>query len=90
MESKIVPCGMCLNARVNDDLTDRNDLSYSGVGEFADGYRMFVASGGGKPLRLEIERLTERGWALIGYWYPKHCPNCGREIAEYGGRRNAK
>ena len=82
--SEIKRCYMCDNARINEALTDKNDLSAFGVGKCADNFRIMYCSGDGKPPRIEIEQWDEKaGWGKIGIYYPKHCPNCGREINEY-------
>lgn len=84
-QSELKPCNMCLNARLDDELTDKNDLSYFFVGESAKGFRMTIGSGGGKPLRIDIEMWDEQLQEnkIIGRYYPKFCPNCGRPIIEY-------
>ena len=78
-------CGMCDNARINDELTDDNDYSARTIGKCADGFRMMLCSGWGRPLRIEVEQWDENvGWYRIGVYNPTHCPECGREIIEYG------
>lgn len=77
-------CRMCDNARLNDKLTDENDYSAITIGNCADGYRMMLCSGWGRPLRIEIEKWNEKaGWYKIGEYNPAYCPNCGRKIDEY-------
>lgn len=54
------------------------------IGDSSNGYRMMYCSGNGKPPRIEVETWEEKiGWYKIGVYYPKYCPNCGREIREY-------
>lgn len=86
------PCFLCDNARVNDDLTDRNDLHYRTVGDSDDGFRVMVGAGWGRPLRILFEQRrrvhpswSEESWVTVGIYEPKFCPNCGRELWEYGG-----
>ena len=83
---KFKPCHICNNARVDADLADDNDLSYSSVGFALAGCRMMFRSGGRKPLCLRVEELTEGCWELIAYYRPRFCPNCGRPIVEYPER----
>lgn len=81
-------CRMCLNARIDDNLTDDNDLSYIPVGKTTREHRIMIASGNGKPLSIDVEMLDEKigQWVMVGMYNPKFCPNCGREILEYGDR----
>lgn len=80
------PCDFCDNGRLNDDLDDDNDLFYCGIGDCVDGYRIMLGSGDGKPLRIEFDRWDEKVkiWVTVGCYFPKNCPECGREIFEYG------
>lgn len=77
------PCGMCLNARVDEELTEDNDYSAYSVGESQSGFRLMLCSGAGKPTRIEAEMHTEHGWGTVAVYEPKYCPNCGRSIMEY-------
>ena len=81
------PCYMCLNARVDDELNDNNDLSYYTV-DYYKNNRMMIRSGAGKPLAILAEEHKEDigQWVTIGCYNPKFCPNCGRELTEYGKR----
>jgi hypothetical protein len=75
---------MCDNGRINEELTDDNDYSAICVGKSANGFRIMYCSGDGKPPRIEVEEWRENvGWYRVGFYYPKYCPNCGREINEY-------
>lgn len=76
-------CRMCINAYVNPDLTGVNDLSYSSVGEWYDGYRIMLRSGDDRPTALEFEGIgQDRCWHLLSFYEPKFCPNCGRRLIE--------
>ena len=76
-------CDICLNARVTEDLTDKNDLAYYTV-DYYNNDRMMIRSGGGKPLAILAERYSEAtGWQTVSSYNPKFCPNCGRELFEY-------
>lgn len=83
--SNIKPCHICDNARLNDELTDKNDLHYIGVGKTSPDFRIMIGSGDGKPLRIEFEKWNDKinQWVLVGRYCPKYCPECGREIIEY-------
>ena len=85
-EQKQVVCGKCFNARMelDDNLTDDNDMSSFSIGKSQDGFRMMYTSGDGKPPRIEVQQWHEKaGWRNIAIYYPKYCPECGREITEY-------
>ena len=81
------PCYMCLNARVDDELTDSNDLSYCTVNYF-EGHRIVIRSGAGRPTAILAEEYssTYGQWVTVNSYEPKFCPNCGRELDEYGKR----
>lgn len=88
------PCPLCDNARVNGELTDENDLHYRTVGVSEDGFRVMVGAGGGRPMRILFEQRrrahpnrNEEAWMTVGIYEPKFCPNCGRELREYGGQK---
>lgn len=77
-------CGFCYNARLDDELTDDNDYSVMSIGDSSNGYRMMFCSGWGRPPRIETEKwFKNSGWHKIGQYFPKFCPECGREITEY-------
>lgn len=78
-------CEFCLNARIDDELTDDNDFSSRGIGESEKGKRIMLSAGWGKPLRIETEHWNENRheWVMDGIYYPKFCPECGRPIFEY-------
>lgn len=90
-------CEMCFDARLCQmicdkeeeecTLTDENDLSYISIGEMSKEHSMFIASGGGRPVRLIVQKVDEvkAENMLVGIYYPKYCPNCGRKLTEYGG-----
>lgn len=79
------PCHMCFNARLDNELTDDNDYSSCTIGSYDKDCRIMLSSGWGKPPRIEIERWNDSAaqWEYIGIYYPKFCPECGREIVEY-------
>lgn len=79
------PCYLCDNARLNNELEDDNDFTSSCIGSFSHDCRIMLSSGSGKPLRIEIAKWSDKTqqWVDIGIYYPKYCPECGREIGEY-------
>lgn len=79
------PCHMCNNSKIDEELNDNNDYSACTIGIWNDdNLRMMLCSGGRKPTRIELEKWIDKiGWVTIGVYYPKYCPNCGREIIEY-------
>lgn len=83
------PCYMCTNAKVNDELTVDNDYSAHCIGDMPRYKRFLIESGWGKPLRICYEEWNDQygHWSTIGYYYPKYCPNCGRELKEYKKER---
>lgn len=88
------PCRFCLNARVNHDLSDDNDLSYLPVGFSAEGFSLYLRSGGGDPVDLSFYRwmadLNQGEWALVAFYYPKFCPECGRPLMDDYPERRSK
>lgn len=81
--NKLTPCCMCDNAKVDNELTDDNDLSFITIGKSAVNYRMMFAAGNGVPPRIILEHHNGWEWETIGKYLPRFCPNCGREITEY-------
>lgn len=85
------PCGMCINATVDEELTPENDWSYFGLGNCEPGLRLVFKTGGGKPTEILVEiRGSKHGWQTVGVYRPAYCPNCGRLLVENlknGGRR---
>lgn len=81
--SKFEACRMCDSAFTNPELAPDNDLSYCSIGKCEKGYRMFIRSGDGKPVEILVEKWNDvAGWQIIGHYYPKYCPECGRHITE--------
>lgn len=79
-------CGKCFNARLglDENLDDDNDFSSFSIGHGSNGFRMMYTAGNGKPPRIEVQQWHEKaGWHNVAIYYPKHCPECGREITEY-------
>lgn len=93
---KIEACHFCFNAHVYSnlphdeedyferELDDTNDGSSSGVGHCGNGFSIMLNSGMGKACNIEFRKWHEGyGWAAVGYYYPKFCPECGRPLNEY-------
>lgn len=81
-------CKYCLNARIDDELTDNNDLSYHGCGSAITDYRCMIKSGGGRPTSIIFEEHTAERWNTIANYHPKYCPECGRNLTnDYPERR---
>lgn len=85
--SQKIFCSLCDNASVNNRLSEENDLSYHAVGETEKDFRIMIAAGGGKPIRILFERWMGKQWNLVGIYEPSFCPNCGRPIHEYEAKR---
>lgn len=83
--SEKVPCAKCYNARLDDELTDKNDFASYTIGKSEKGYRVMYTTGYGRPPRIEFETWNEscRNWDTVGIYFPKCCPECGRKITEY-------
>ena len=83
-------CYMCNNAKIDVRLTDKNDFSSCTLGDSAEGLRMMLSSGWNRPLRIELQEYDiKNGWLTQGIYFPKFCPNCGREIVEYKSSQTA-
>lgn len=91
-------CKYCFNARIYKptdeelmdpsatELTDENDFSSCSVGHCHSKERRFmINSGDGRPVNIEFELLDNRTkeWYIVGRYYPKYCPECGRRLDEY-------
>lgn len=76
------PCGYCVSAYCDDDLSPNHDLSYMPVGEHYAGVRMMLRSGDRKPVAVVIDLFWGHEWQQVAYYIPRFCPNCGRELHE--------
>ena len=76
------PCQFCLDASCDptDILTEENDYSSLSVGRVADGCRMSIDAGYGKPLRICVIQWnpTHQQNEQIAFYQPRFCPECGR------------
>lgn len=101
-------CPFCYNAHVwakepkteedyfDRGLDDTNDYSSATIGNKTDRFQIFLNSGGGTPVNIELCQWKETGyrgqpgWSTVGIYYPKFCPECGRLLDEYKiGKRGA-
>ena len=97
MKQDKIYCKYCFNARVYEPteeelldpfssiLTDENDFSSRSIGYCDKENRIMVSTGNGEPVRIEVERwIPQRSeWGIVGKYYPKFCPECGRKLNEY-------
>jgi hypothetical protein len=73
----------------DEGLHDDNDMSSSTIGNCSSKHRVFLNSGGGEATSIELCEWKENGyrgqpgWATVGIYYPKFCPECGRKLDEY-------
>jgi hypothetical protein len=89
-------CRFCYNAHVwakepkteedyfDNGLDDDNDGSSCIIGKCSDKFSIMFNSGMGKPCEIEFRKLgDDQMWHTVGYYYPKFCPECGRQLNEY-------
>lgn len=70
------------------ELTDDNDFSSATIGNVGclpNNYpiQMYLNSGNGEATNIEICQWYQSRWHTVGKYYPKYCPECGRELDEY-------
>lgn len=83
-------CNFCFNAYVQPVdlacdiyLDDTNDFHSATVG-FSDKHiQLYINSGSGEALNLEVCELRDNRWYTVSKYYPKFCPECGRKLDEY-------
>lgn len=94
-------CRFCYNARVwakephseedyfDEGLNDTNDFSSCTIGNSSSRTQMYINSGNGKAVNIEVCRWVKGGyrgkdgWVTVAKYYPKFCPECGRPLNEY-------
>jgi hypothetical protein len=70
-------------------IDNSNDMCAMTIGESASKHQMYFNSGNGRPCNIEVCEWKENGyhgkpgWATVGRYYPKFCPECGRKLDEY-------
>lgn len=86
-------CRFCANNRTNPEWElDEEQCSYAlSCGKADTKYRLMFDKNPHEPLLIIAERWNEKLnppiWQLVGYYYPKFCPECGRKIDEYKRER---
>lgn len=82
-------CRFCENNRTNPEWElDEEQVSYAmTIGRFERGHRIMFNKVPNQPLCIEFDYWREdfkpSQYQLVGYYYPKFCPECGRKIDEY-------
>jgi hypothetical protein len=90
-------CKFCFNAHVyakipktaeeeyfGADLDDTNDFSSFVVGCSGKGFQLFLNTGAGEAINIEVcEWGKNERWNTVAKYYPKYCPECGRKLDEY-------
>lgn len=89
-------CKFCFNAYVWKSLPHEEEEYFDGgldndndghsvtIGNAPMTYQMYFNSGMGKPCEIEFCKWGNNDrWNTIGRYYPKYCPECGRELSEY-------
>lgn len=86
---KQLGCKFCQNNRTNPEweLHEEQCAYAMGIGQSADGYRIMINKQPYWPLCLDFDCWSTNSktpqWQLVGHYYPKYCPECGRKIDEY-------
>lgn len=76
-------CHYCDNAMTVPELSSDEDLSYKSVGDCVNQVRILFRTGDRKPTVLLFEKWVDGyGWATIGDYILKFCPECGRKLFE--------
>lgn len=82
-------CRFCENNRTNPEWElDEEQVSYAMTcGKFEKGFRIMFNKNPYEPLCIEFDHWRDDfktpQYQLVGYYYPKFCPECGRKIDEY-------
>ncbi len=89
-------CNFCFNAYVyaelskpeedyfDEGLDDTNDGGSSTIGISDEDFRLFINSGMGEAINIEVCQWgINKRWNTIAKYYPKYCPECGRKLSEY-------
>lgn len=90
-----MPCHFCYNAYVwakepkteedyfDTGLDDTNDFSSSTIGFSDDKHQLYINSGNSEAINIELCEWFNGRWHTVGKYYPKFCPECGRNLEEY-------
>lgn len=94
-------CPFCFNAHVwakepkteedyfDRGLDDTNDASSHTIGKSGSIHSMYINSGNGEPVSIEVCEWKKNGYrgndgyVTVSIYYPKYCPECGRKLDEY-------
>lgn len=88
-------CQFCYNAHVwskephseedyfDGGLHDNNDFSSATIGFLDDRHQLYINSGNGEAVNLELCEWFNGRWHTVGKYFPKFCPECGRRLDEY-------
>ena len=82
-------CRFCQNNRTNPEWElSEEQCSYAmTVGKFEKGHRIMLNKQPYQPLCIEFDFWRDdfklQQYQLVGYYYPKFYPECGRKINEY-------
>ena len=84
MDEEYKACRFCNNAAADSELTKNNDLSYTALGVWEDGYCVFFKTGDGRPTEIIFEdrKNLKTVTRCAAYYIPQFCPECGRELTE--------
>lgn len=88
-------CKFCFNAHVwaslpkteedyyDTGLDDSNDFRSATIGYSDTDFQMYLNTGNGKPTNIEVCTWIKDRWVTVAEYYPKYCPECGRELIEH-------
>lgn len=87
-EAKVDNCRWCNSYRIDPDLNPDNDFHAGCIGTTTDKNQIMMCSGYNEAPRIEFNRWnpSDQRWHTVGIYYPKFCPECGREISEWPKR----
>ena len=75
----------------DEGLHDHNDFSSHTIGDCPNGFQLYLNTGNGEATNVEVcqwisdlNGLYHSGrWQTIAKYYPKYCPECGRNLDEF-------
>ena len=78
-------CHFCSNAHVDGYLNHDTDFFSATMGHADKGFQIMLNSGNHRPNHIEFNQWNEevKRWITVGIYYPKFCPECGRELSVY-------
>ena len=80
-------CRYCYDHTTDPELTEENDFSSIQIGNSAQHILMFISTGGTRSPRIDVwQRFPSDQYTaenkMVGIYYPKYCPECGRKLRE--------